>query len=125
MQNQQKFEVGQVWNYQTREGDENSTLQIIKIDNFEGKETFIHIAIEGLDINIDGNKLKNVGHLPLAIKSVQESVTNLVKESTAVSDLEGYNQWKEAFEAGQAGVFTITVKEVVAFLEKSMTEQDK
>jgi hypothetical protein len=120
MQHKHTFEVGQVWSYDTRKGEDNSTLQIIKVDNFEGKEPFIHIAIEGLDITIQNKKLTHVEHLPLAMKSVQESVTNLLKENTVISTLEGYNQWKAAFEAQNAGVFTITVKEVVDFIENSM-----
>ena len=34
--------------------------------------------------------------------------------------MDGYLQWKEAFDNGEGGVFTIEVKDVVDFIEKSM-----
>jgi hypothetical protein len=33
---------------------------------------------------------------------------------------EGYATWKRAFEAGNAGVFTISVAEIIGVIEKAM-----
>ena len=121
-----KFEVGQIWNYETREGEEKSTIQIVKIDKYENQEAIIHISVKGLKVKnpmIEGGFSETVGHLPLSRKSVLESVTKLIKTKKKLSDFEeGYQTWKEAFEAGEAGVFSISIAEAVKFLEKAMNK---
>jgi hypothetical protein len=35
---------------------------------------------------------------------------------------EGYNQWKEAFDQGQAGWFTTSISDVVQFMEDALNQ---
>jgi hypothetical protein len=63
-----KFKVGQIWNYNTRTGEDNSTLTILKVEKYDSAGVVIHIYVNGL-------KLKNpqrpsgfsddIGHLPI------------------------------------------------------------
>lgn len=38
-----------------------------------------------------------------------------------IADAEGYEEWRHAFDAGDAGIFTITVAEGVEFVTQAMS----
>lgn len=46
-----KFKAGQIWKYQTRRGEENSTLTILKVERYDTLGVVIHIAVNGVNIN--------------------------------------------------------------------------
>lgn len=62
-----KFKVGQIWKYNTRTGEDNSTLTILKVEKYDSAGVVIHIYV-------NGRKVKNpqrpsgfyddIGHLP-------------------------------------------------------------
>lgn len=104
-----KFKVGQIWKYNTRTVEENSTLTILKVEKYNSVGVVIHIYVNGL-------KLKNpqrpsglsddIGHLPLSKTSVLKSVSTLVSSDEKLPDFrEGYNNWKEVFDSNKGGVF--------------------
>jgi hypothetical protein len=120
-----KFEAGQSWKYYTRSGEENSTLTILKVEKVNN-ETIIHVALSGLKIkNPHGAEgvSETIDHLPFSKEAVVESVTELINLENQLPDfMEGYKDWKEAFEHGKGGVFTITVKEAVEYVEQTMNQ---
>ncbi len=120
----EKFEVGQVWKYQAREGEAESTLQILKIEKFADQESFIHVSVKGLHVknpNGETGVSETIQHLPFARKAIAKSVTELVSSKTEIADFEeGYETWKKAYDAGEGGVFSISVAEAVAFVEKTL-----
>ncbi len=123
--NAEEFTVGQVWNYKTRPIEKNSVLTIVKIDNVKDIK-IIHISLEG-------TKIKNtqapsgfgdaVSHLPISEASLRNSVTKLLRSNVALPEYEkGYEIWKEAFEKGDGGYFTITVSECVEYMERTINQ---
>ena len=81
-----------------------------------------HIYIDGLKIknpNIDSGVQDHLPHSPVSEKTLEESVTTLAIESTLdLPDVsEGYQTWKDAFDKGQAGAFTIPVSQVIQYIE--------
>ena len=129
----EKFEVGQIWDYETRIGEENSTIQIVKIDKYENQEAFIHISVKGLKMknpSIEGGISKTIGHLAFARKSVVESITKLVDPKEGLlgykegyqSWKEGYQSWKKVFEADKGGVITRSISEAVKYRETRMNQ---
>ena len=119
-----KFKVGQIWNYKNRTGEENSKITILKIEKYYEKEVVIHIYVNGVKIK---NELRpngisdEIGHLPMSIESMNKSVTNLDSENNKLPDFkEGYENWKEAFDSKKGGIFTISVSEAVKFVEETM-----
>ena len=79
-----KFKVGQIWDYQNRTGEENSKITILKVEKYYGKEIVIHIYVNGLKIK---NELRangvsdDIGHLPMSKESLDKSVTKLISEN--------------------------------------------
>lgn len=120
-----KFEAGQNWKYLTRSGEENSTLTILKVEQAKG-EIIVHVALKGLKVknphSAEGLS-ETIDHLPLSKEAVVESVTELLSSENQLPEfMEGYKHWKEAFETGRGGVFSITIKEAVEYVEQTMKQ---
>jgi len=119
-----KYKPGQVWHYRARPGEEQSTLTILKVESHPKLGTIVHVGLEGLRIKnakAPGGLTSEATHLPFSEKSVDDSVTTIANPAGPVLDyLDGYNTWRESFDAGKAGVFTITVAEAVEVLERGL-----
>lgn len=120
-----KFKVGQVWKYNTRIGEENSTITILKVEKYEKDGIVIHIYVSGLNVknpHKPTGQSDEIGHLPLSKDAVLKSITTLVSENNKLPDYkEGYNNWKEAFDNNKGGVFSVTVQDVVKYVEEAMS----
>jgi hypothetical protein len=120
------FAIGQIWQYQTRSTEADSTLTIVKIEQTTADVTIVHISVQGLRIqnpNVPDGFGETIGHLPIDVVSLRSSVTHLVAQTEVLPDYEaGYAAWKEAFDAGQAGWFTISVSECVGFVEQAVNQ---
>jgi hypothetical protein len=121
-----KYKVGQKWSYETRSGDEKSYLVIVKIDHDPKLGKIIHVAMRGLRMknphSPDGIS-ENVNHMPFSQEAIDKSGLKLLKEKTDLPGFEeGYRSWREAFEAGRAGIYTITVAEAVQVMEASLNQ---
>jgi hypothetical protein len=118
----QEFKIGQVWSYETRDQEPNSRLQILKIDVISETEKYLHIAVVDLKIATSevGKFVDRIGHLPMSEVALRKSVLKLVSKNEPLPDFhDGYGMWREAFDAGKAGVFEVSVAEAVQFVEGS------
>jgi len=125
--NDSKFKVGQKWSYRARAGEESSYFIIVKIDNDPKLGRIIHIAMRVLKIknprSPDGVS-DRVEHLPFAEEAIEKSGIKLLKEKLELPDFkEGYQMWREAFDAGGAGIYTITVAEAVSAIEIALNQE--
>jgi protoporphyrinogen oxidase len=60
-------------------------------------------------------------HGPFSEEAIAASVTTLMGETkTLPAYEEGYREWRKAFDAGKAGVFSITVADAVGFMESAI-----
>ena len=60
--------------------------------------------------------------MPFAQAAIDKSVTTRVVSGLSVADVdEGYKEWRRSFDAGNAGVFTITVAEGVDFVAQTLS----
>lgn len=116
--------VGQEWNYDTREGEENSTLKICKIENYDEMGTVYHIAVEGISIDrshLGMESLELASHLPMEEGALVRSITSLKNDRSALPDYEfGYVQWRSKFENEGAGYFNVPVKDIIELMEESI-----
>lgn len=121
----EKFKVGQLWQYETRKGEEESRVIILKVDKTD-HDVIIHVAVIKARIKnpqIEGGISNEIGHLPFSRESIEESFTKLESSNNELPDfMDGYKQWKEAFDSGRGGIFTISVKEAVEYVEQTMNQ---
>jgi len=121
-----RYIVGQVWSYKTRPGEEKSSFQVVKIEYHSILGTIIHVAIRRLQVNNplspDGIS-ENIPHLPFSEDAVSRSALKLLEENAdSPAYEEGYQMWREDFDAGNAGIFTITVSEAVEVMEATLNQ---
>lgn len=104
-----KFHAGQVWAFTPPTNQPNARLTVLRVESGGKLGTIVHVAISGVTY---GDGQTRIQHMPFAESAVERSVTTLERESGSVPDFgEGYQQWRQAFDAGKAGIFTITVAE--------------
>lgn len=112
-----RYAAGQVWEYQTRPGDEGSLLKIQRIETI-GPADRAHRAYH---ISVIGFRLRNpemqtvLQHSPVSRESLDASVTRLGDQSAEFPDpAGGIAQWK----ADNGGVFTLTVAEIIELIDR-------
>lgn len=121
-----KYKPGQVWTYETREGEESSRLTVVKVEQNEEFGCIVHVFISNLAIkseNSPGGVVKNIHHAPFIEEALDESVTELESKDTPLPEFQaGYREWKAAFDNGDAGVFSFVVADGIAAMEAAMQE---
>ena len=120
-----KFAAGQVWKYKTRPNESDSRLTVVRIDPDDHEfGNIIHIYISEVDIpncQAPGGKTVFIQHMPYSEEALNNSVIELELETKDLPDyLDGYKLWKEAFENGEAGVFSIEVSQAVDYVQQTI-----
>jgi hypothetical protein len=122
-----EYSESQVWSYKTRPGEEKSTVLINKVESHEKLGKIFHISVDGVKVknpHIAGGISTELPHFPVSEETLNKSLTKLNgKRSVNPDYLEGYKTWKAAFDAGEAGIFTISVSEIVGFVEETINKQ--
>ena len=124
--NSDRFKVGQVWKFDNRIGEDSATLTILKIEKYEKGDTIIHIRVDGVKMynpKVASGYSNDIGHLPFSQKSIEKSVTKLVGQKDRLPDFsEGYSQWKEAWDNGKGGYWTVKIKEAIEGVDSIMRQ---
>lgn len=119
-----KYRVGQVWRFTARPGEEGATLTVVKVESTPKVGLIVHVSLAGLLVKsprTPGGFNHTLPHAPFTEVAIARSVTTLVGEAAALPPFEqGYAVWRRAWDAGKGGVFTITVAEAVAGIEKGL-----
>lgn len=117
-----KFRAGQVWAFTPPAHQPHARLTVLRVEDHEKLGTIVHIAISGVSY---GNGHTELSHLPFAEHALEQSVTSLERESGPVPDYaEGYTHWREAFDAGEGGVFTVSVAEAFDVVVQAMKSSE-
>ncbi|MCB2376200.1 hypothetical protein LGH70_01290 [Hymenobacter sp. BT635] len=122
-----RFQVGQVWEYHTRPAETDSLLTVVKVELQHGTAVVVHVHVDGLRLKTadpNGKPGTTASHLPFSEEALTASVTHVVRHADPLPEFEGgYGLWREAFLAGQAGTFSVTVAEVMDFIESTFSNQ--
>jgi hypothetical protein len=118
------YEVGQVWTYDNRENEKNSSILILHIDK-EGDGEIVHVCVRGLSISNPNNPndmIDEITHMPFRKEALDDSVKNQIGIQEVPDYSEGYDIWRESYDAEEAGVYSITVGEAVQFMDETINE---
>ena len=118
----EKFSVGDVWEYQTRKGEEHSRITILRIGESSELGTIIHVGVDKVRLaNCHGaSEPGSVPHMPFARKALERSVTKKVSSGQPLPDYEeGYREWRESYEHKHAGIYIVSVGDAVSVTEKT------
>jgi hypothetical protein len=110
---------------QTRVGEEESTLLINKVEDHPKLGRIYHISVSKVTIKAAPDAVTHdLPHLPVSRQTLELSCTKLVGRSEPnPMYLPGYQMWKQAFDGGHAGIYTIPVAEIVDLAEKMLQKQ--
>jgi hypothetical protein len=121
-----KYRTGQVWRFKTRPGEEDATLTVVRVESSEKLGVIVHVSVEGVRIEspgAPGGFSDTLQHCPFSEEAIEESVTTLVGEAETLPAFEeGYRMWREAFDAGEASIFSTTVAEAVGAIESAINQ---
>ena len=92
-----EYQPGQVWEYKTAPGAEQSTVLILKVDPAGKAGSLIHVRIENLPLPSCGrlHLTTVIEHLAVTEKMLRKSTTDLLSENVALPDsyLDAYREW--------------------------------
>jgi hypothetical protein len=117
-----KFKPGDIWEYVTRAGEEESTLTILKVENSPELGIIVHIGVERINLaNCHGEPHpESVPHMPFARKALEESVTKKIASNHPLPDYqEGYEEWRAAYSKKKGGIYVVRVSTAVGVAEKT------
>lgn len=117
------YAVGQLWACKGRHDDEQPTLLINRIDQHPlGGGNIYHVTFDGLKIRhpgLPGGYMTRLAHAPVTTQTLQRSQLRFVGERQPdPAYLQGYAQWREAFDAGQAGSFGVSTPTLLEIVER-------
>src|ERR1044071_9362869 len=124
--NVESFAPGQTWTYKTRAGEESLRIIICRVDTDPKIGEIVHIHMNGLRMkkkHAPGGVGNEIGHMPYESAALRKTVTALESSNGPIPDYKsGYQDWKTAFDNGEAGVFTASVSEVMAGMESALNQ---
>jgi hypothetical protein len=118
----EKFRVGDVWEYATRKGDEESRVTIVKVKNSPELGLIVHVAVDKVKLAncLGGASPDSVPHMPFARRALDASVTKRVASARPLPDYrEGYEEWKEGCSKKKAGIYVVGISTAVSAAEHS------
>ena len=110
------YREGEVWTFRSAPLPE-SRVVIGKIDAHERFDQMFSVSIKTVPLATGAAgeiRVSDISHAPVTKSVLDASLLEQVgigEPSEAFA--EGYGQWREAFDSGKAGVFTIEISKVV------------
>lgn len=115
-----------MWSYKTRPGEEKSTVLINKVETDPRLGSIFHVSVSGVSVRnsrAPGGVTSELPHFPVSKQTLEKSCVKLVGKSPSSEDyLEGYAEWKSAFDQGNAGVFSISIAEIIDGIEAAISQ---
>jgi hypothetical protein len=122
------YAVGQRWRCLGRNAGETPVLTINRIDPHPLGGEILHVSVTGARIRHPGLRdgfITTFAHLPIIGQVLERSGAEAVGEgATDPAYLAGYNEWKQAFDAGQAGSYGIALAEILDLIETMLAKRD-
>lgn len=125
MDGTEKVVAGQIWTYKARPGEEGSRVTVLKTESHSKLGDIIHIGVDGLAMknpHAAGGVSSTIGHMPYQEAALRASLVAVESQSTAAPNLDGYKTWKDAFDQGEAGIWSIPLSEAISAMEKVINQ---
>jgi hypothetical protein len=121
------YAVGQRWRCQGRNAAETPVLTINRIETHPLGGEILHVSVTNAHIRHPGLRdgvITTFAHLPIIGQVLERSGAEHVGEGTPdPAYLDGYNQWKQAFDVGQAGSYGIPLAEILDLIETMLAKR--
>lgn len=117
------LQEGQLWSYRCKPGHEGSKIWIRLIEPDKDGRVIVHISV--VDLRVSEDRTLFMSHLPYDAEALLGGLLQPLDEEPdwGLEDDcfgEGYGHWFNAYSAGQAGVFTAPLAEVVVWVAEQV-----
>jgi hypothetical protein len=115
------YAEGQVWTYDHRPGEDDSRVVIRKIGLEPEDGEVFHVSILSVKLRnhrVPGGAQPAMHHAAVLRTTLDKSlreVTPITNDDPAWEN--GYAVWRQAYDNGDAGVFELSVPEILAYIE--------
>jgi hypothetical protein len=118
-----KYKPGQVWSYKTRHGEESSTLTVLRVEATKEKR-IVHIRVDKIRLKNcrGGNEPETFEHMPFSREALEESVIANLRTVRVPDFHDGYSEWRSGWDAGKAGIYTISVSAAIEVAQKTLDQ---
>ncbi len=91
----EKYKPGQVWTYQSRRGEADSTITILRVESSQKVGIILHIRIDGVRFaNCHGGPSPDtIEHAPFKREAIEQSTVRLVQSQPVPDFHRGYDDW--------------------------------
>ncbi len=116
------YRVGDIWEYETRGGGERSKFVVVKVERSPKVGLIAHIGVDNLTWkSCAGEDVPQyVPHMPFSRKAIDASAVRRIATNRELPEYkEGYEEWRQVFVKGHAGIYTIRIKDAVAVAEET------
>jgi len=115
------YAEGQVWTYDHRPGEDGSRVVIRKIGVEPEDGEVFHVSILGVKLRnhrVPGGAQPAMHHAAVLRSTLDKSLRELTTASDQDTAWEnGYAVWRQAYDNGDAGVFELSVPEILGYIE--------
>jgi hypothetical protein len=118
----ERFRVGDVWEYETRKGEERSRLTIVKVDESPELGVIVHISADNVRFSNchGGPEPEAMPQMPFALKAFEASAKRRVASEQPLPRFQpGYDDWRTAYSKKKAGVYVVKVSGAISIAEKT------
>jgi hypothetical protein len=124
-----KYKPGQVWSYYHRQGEDESRLTILKVEEIriQGRpwKTIVHIRVDNISIkSADGTIRQTIPHIPLPRESIEKSAIALIEEGDGTLNFDSIS-WQDNVRNGEGGIFTTSVAGVLDEIAEALSRNPK
>ncbi|QDE38404.1 hypothetical protein FIV34_03910 [Luteibacter pinisoli] len=115
------YTPGQAWTYRTRPGEEDSRVVIRKMDIEPEDGEVFHVSILGVKLRnhkVPGGLQPAMHHAAVLRATLEKSLLEHVGDGDAGEQWkDGYAVWRQAYDNGDAGVFDLSVADILGYIE--------
>lgn len=117
-----ELQIGQCWSYENREGEDDSTLIILEIEEFNDYGDVVFVYVDGLKLEnpeVEGGYSSIIRLMPFLKDSLLPCLKKLITvELDALPEFgKAYEYWLMLFNKGKAGILSSTVAEAITIIE--------
>lgn len=117
------FRVGQIWSYDTRQGESNSTLTIVSVENDKNYGVIVGAFINNIKI-VDFGEGGNIKFIPFSKEALKNSVTRIKGFSNNLPDYrDSYKKWRKLFDAKGCKIINLPVKQAIDTLQININKK--
>jgi hypothetical protein len=125
------FKPGQIWTFKSRPHEPDAFICVLAVDTNDKLGQVVSIAIARVkipNVNLDGGIQESLPHAPITAAVLSEAVLDCVATDGPRADdpsiEDAYRQWREPYDKGEAGVFTISPADILDIIEGTLSTED-